>query len=60
MVLILKPQHIYIERIYRCGDGCCSWGEWESECVLAGEEYEDDKINIEDLVEGVDYKKYEN
>jgi len=49
----------------RCGDGCCSWTEWESVDFVAGEEVEPDnpwtgEVNLDGLEENKDFEIIES
>lgn len=59
MIKILHSGHYYLRKIKQCGDGCCSWSEWENEFCNAGEEYESDEINLDNLILGLDYDAIE-
>jgi hypothetical protein len=36
-VEFLRDISVPVSITRRCGDGCCSWSEWEEECVFKGE-----------------------
>jgi len=38
-----------------CGDGCCSWTEWENTVLFKGEEYESGDVDVSGLDGGDDY-----
>lgn len=57
MIEIIKKGHFLIRSIKSCGDGCCSWEEWESELCQVGETFYEDSIDLVDKVEDVDYIK---
>ena len=37
-----------------CGDGCCSWEEWENEFFIKGDEKDQDEVQVDHLEEGED------
>ena len=41
--------------IWTCGDGCCSETRWDIEFLAAGEEFEEDEIEVCGLDGGDDY-----
>jgi hypothetical protein len=39
-----------------CGDGCCSWAEWEGEFFIQGDEKDQDDVEVDHLKEGEDFE----
>lgn len=55
MIKILQEGYYLIGNVKTCGDGCCSWNEWESTWCSKDEEYDEDRINMDDKKEGIDF-----
>lgn len=55
-IVFLKPTTLLYSSVVTCGDGCCSWNEWYTDTFLEGETIDSDRVVIEDLTEGVDFK----
>ena len=55
MIKFLKDKTVYRRLTKNCGDGCCAWFEWEYDFVQIGEEYEEDEIELNGLIEGEDF-----
>jgi hypothetical protein len=55
MIKFLKDKTVYRRLAKGCGDGCCTWFEWEYDFVQIGEEYEEDEIELNGLIEGEDF-----
>ncbi len=56
----LRPCSVVLGRMQLCAilrDGRCSWPEYYSEQMEAGDEHEDYLINLGNLVLGVDYEE---
>lgn len=54
-VLIKQKCRTNVAHEVGCGSGCCVWLEWETENLEKGEEYDENKINFEDLIDGEDF-----
>jgi len=55
VIKFLKDKTVYRRLTKDCGDGCCTWFEWEY-VVQTGEEYEEDEnFELNGLIEGEDF-----
>ena len=65
VIKFLRDTTVMRANLKRCGDGCCSWTEWESEEFAAGDEVEPDdvwagEVNLDGLEENKDFEIIEN
>ena len=61
-IRFLKDYSCPVGQLVYCGDGCCSWFDYESEPFKAGQEVEEDNyhpIELNGLEENVDYEFFE-
>lgn len=56
MVKLLKDSPIRVANVCFCGDGCCSWLEWENDTGKAGETFYENVFDLEGLIEGIDFE----
>ena len=58
-IKFLKATTLLISSVMTCGEGCCSWEEWDSDTFLVGESIDEERLKIEGLTEGVDFEYIE-
>ena len=57
-VRFLKDCSAPAMQMKHCGDGCCSWEEWENEFFIKGDEKDQDEVQVDHLEEGEDFELF--
>jgi hypothetical protein len=60
-IRLIRPASLLFNSLSHCGDGCCTFNNWERENFPAGKEFDASLegyiFNLEDLVEGEDFER---